>query len=408
MTRIENIQLIINAHFQDINENIKRSGPEYAGEMVSGIAHDLKSKKLYIGYVAGGKVYGNLVLPPKIKINEEWQEIIVDTESKSHRFALAKIMINKKKHILVIAYDLADVIKLRQKLIPVIIKTITISLVVSSLISFFVVFLVSRNLKKFNYAYKQITSGNLNYRIPVRRANDEFSKLARNQNEMMDWIVTLLDTIKNSSSSLAHDLKTPLSRLKIKLQLLLSDEHINSSTKNKLREIDNDIASINNLFQNILTISKAEDKAGSSFERINLSDLINDVIDLFEPLFEENKIECLRDISENSFIKADKQLLSQAILNLLDNATKYAKGHINVKLKEENGRLILMIKDNGAGIEEQYLDKVKEKFFKVESSRSSGGYGLGLSLVDKVAKLHNAEFILENDNGLLAKLVFNA
>lgn len=227
----------------------------------------------------------------------------------------------------------------------------------------------------------------------------------------MEWVATLLSTIKETTNNLAHDLRTPLSRHRLNLESVLYHEDL---PKKAQEDIQNSIAEIDKvikIFNNILSIAKAESKSGvENFTEFSLNDLIIDLTDLFEPLIEEKK-QAINIIIPEKNIKytGEPKLLTQAIYNLIDNAIKYNKpeGTISIELSQINNdkNIEITISDEGAGIPQELSEKVKEKFYRLDASRTTEGLGLGLSLVDSVIKLHNGKFDITNKTNEMGSVI---
>lgn len=251
----------------------------------------------------------------------------------------------------------------------------------------------------------KIMSGNLSERVPITKRNDEFDGLARNLNAMLDRIEQLLQGLKEVTDNVAHDLKTPLTRLRNQAEGALRDT---ASPETKEKALETVIAESDKLIQTfnaLLMIARVEAGAPSgALSEIDVSSIVSDVAELYTPVAEDEGIEITTDIAEGVTLKANRELIGQAMVNLLENAMKYAKpedgsaGQIAVSLKREGGSVVIVVADNGPGIAEADRQRVLERFVRLEKSRSEPGSGLGLALVNAVARLHAGSFRIE-DNG---------
>lgn len=276
-------------------------------------------------------------------------------------------------------------------------------------------FLVSRNvlarLDAINRTSRQIVAGDLAKRIPVSKKGDEFDDLSQHLNRMLDRIERLMRGMREVSDNVAHDLRSPLNRLRSRLELAArhdTDPEMKSDIEAAVEETDCLIATFNSL----LLIAEAE--AGSvreSMEDFDLHEVIEGVSELYEPLSEERGAQLFVNKSEQpASISGNRNLITQALANLVDNAIKYSTpgSKIIVTLEQNQAGLGLVVSDNGPGIPQQDRSRVVERFVRLETSRNSPGTGLGLSLVSAVARLHDAEFTLsDNRPGLRAKLQFS-
>jgi signal transduction histidine kinase len=275
--------------------------------------------------------------------------------------------------------------------------------------------IISRNflarLDVINRTSRQIMRGDLSQRVPVSRAGDEFDVLAGHLNRMLDRIERLLHGMREVSDNVAHDLRSPLNRLRNRLEMAAMRHPPDSDTA---RDIDAAVQETDRLiatFNSLLLIAEAE--AGSvreSMETFSLGEIIEGIGELYSPLADEKRIEFQVDKpSVAATIRGNRNLISQAVANLVDNAIKYtpSEGRVAVSLEPSADGPALVVADTGPGIPQEERQRVTERFVRLESSRNSPGTGLGLSLVAAVARLHDAELVLEDNRpGLRAALRF--
>ena len=275
--------------------------------------------------------------------------------------------------------------------------------------------LVSRNflarLDVINRTSRQIIDGDLSRRVPVTRAGDEFDDLSGHLNRMLDRIERLMRGMREVSDNVAHDLRSPLNRLRNRLELAAMRQPPDSETAHDIEAAVEETDRLIGTFNALLLI--AETEAGSvreTMEIFNLNDVIEGVSELYGPLAEENRLRfSVKKPAERSIIHGNRNLISQALANLIDNAIKYtpAGGRVTVALERTDDGPKLIVADNGPGIPPEQRTRVTERFVRLESSRNSPGTGLGLSLVAAVARLHEAGLSFDdNGPGLRATLVF--
>lgn len=275
---------------------------------------------------------------------------------------------------------------------------------------------VLRRIDTIQQTSTKIMSGNLSERVPVTRRNDEFDALATNLNAMLDRIEQLLQGLKEVTDNVAHDLKTPLTRLRNQAEAALRDT---ASVETREQALENVIAESDRLIQTfnaLLMIARVEAGAPSgALSEINISEIVADVAELYGPVAEDEGIAVETRIAEGVTLKANRELIGQAMVNLLENAMKYARpedgksGRIDVSLSNEGDRVCISVADNGPGIPDSDRKRVLERFVRLEKSRSEPGSGLGLSLVNAVARLHGGTFRIEdNAPGVRAVLEFPA
>jgi signal transduction histidine kinase len=251
----------------------------------------------------------------------------------------------------------------------------------------------------------KIMSGNLSERVPITRRNDEFDGLARNLNAMLDRIEQLLQGLKEVTDNVAHDLKTPLTRLRNQAESALRDTASPESREQALETVIAESDRLIQTFNALLMIARVEAGAPSgALSEIDVSAIVADMAELYAPVAEDAGIAVTTDITEGVKLHANRELVGQAMVNLLENAMKYARpedgspGKIAVELRREGGKVVIVVADNGPGIPEPDRQRVLERFVRLEKSRSEAGSGLGLALVNAVARLHGGAFRIE-DNG---------
>lgn len=270
-----------------------------------------------------------------------------------------------------------------------------------------------RRIEAINRTTHRIMAGDLSGRVPRGGGGDEIDRLAGNLNAMLDQIERLMTGMRQVTESVAHDLRTPLSRLRSRVELALiretdDPEVYRGVLQDTILEADRLLAT----FTALLSIAEAESGANrKGLEPVRLADVARLAADLYEPVAEEKGLTLVTDIRAEPTVRGNEQLLAQAVSNLLDNAIKYTP---------EGGRITLLLEgagpgqsarvtvaDNGPGIPADMREKVLERFVRLDAARASPGNGLGLSLVEAVARLHDASLRLEdNEPGLRVGIVF--
>ncbi len=258
----------------------------------------------------------------------------------------------------------------------------------------------------------EIINGDLSQRMVVTKRNDEFDRLSVVLNSMLQRIEQLMQGMREVTDNLAHDLRNPLNRLRNRLEAgsfqKPSGEDFQQLQQDALQDVDDLIKTFNAL----LSIAQAESGVHrDDWGDVNLEQLIGDMGELYEVVAEEEGSQfnyyCMPGLS----VHGNRQLLAQAITNLLDNAVKYTPpgGCIELRAEREHGQVLISVSDSGPGIPEAQQGRVFERFVRLDNARSTPGNGLGLSLVRAVTDLHEAEIRLENRRpGLRVVLVFSA
>lgn len=263
---------------------------------------------------------------------------------------------------------------------------------------------VLRRIDTIRDTSTKIMSGNLSERVPITRRNDEFDGLATNLNAMLDRIEQLLQGLKEVTDNVAHDLKTPLTRLRNKAEAALRDTASEASREEALEAVIVESDRLIQTFNALLMIARVEAGAPSGvLSEINVSEIASDVAELYGPVAEDAGIEVIDRVAPDVRLKANRELIGQAMVNLLENAVKYARpegggsGRIVVELQRDANLVRIVVADNGPGIPEAERKRVLERFVRLEESRSEPGSGLGLALVNAVARLHDGQFRIEDN-----------
>jgi signal transduction histidine kinase len=253
-----------------------------------------------------------------------------------------------------------------------------------------------------------IMAGDLSGRLPVAGSGDELDRLADNVNAMLDRIVALMRGLTEVSDNIAHDLKTPLTRLRNRCEQALrnstSEKDYRAALESTIEESDGLIRT----FDALLMIARAEaGHARDNMTEFDAAEIARDVSELYEPLAEEKGLALKVEAAAPAPVRGNRELVSQALANLVDNAIKYAgpNGKLNgepaeilVKAGNDGDRIVLTVEDRGPGIPEADRDRVVERFVRLDQSRSQPGLGLGLSLASAVAQLHGGELKLEDNH----------
>jgi signal transduction histidine kinase len=274
--------------------------------------------------------------------------------------------------------------------------------------------LMSRNLlvrlDSINTTSRDIMAGDLSRRVPVGTADDEFDALAANLNRMLDRNERLMRGMRDVTDSIAHDLRTPLNRLRNRIDAALRRLPPESAEAGEIESAAVEIDQLIATFNALLLIAEAEaGMAREAMTPVDLREVVEGIAELYSPVAEENGISFVVAPSGAAMIAGNRTLISQALANLVDNAIKYTPSGGTVRITIENTPIGvgLVVADSGMGIPAEDRDRVTERFVRLEASRNSPGSGLGLSLVVAVAKLHDAKFALsDNAPGLKATILF--
>lgn len=304
-----------------------------------------------------------------------------------------------------------------ERFMVIIRKALLIAFVAMAIGAFLIWFFVGRRaldrIRNISKASQKLMDGDLSGRLPVSGSGDEFDRLSEKLNIMLERIEELNTGLRQVSDNIAHDLKTPLTRLRNCAERALSGGRQIGDYRLALENIIAESDQLIRTFNAILMISRIE--AGGSLEHFALMPLcpiIEDAIEFYEPVAEEAGVTLAAGVVFDVKIRLNRELAVQAIFNLIDNAIKYGGspqggGEIHLSMERRKDRVCIVVRDRGAGIPEEMRDKVTERFYRLEKSRTKPGSGIGLSLACAVMKFHGGELVLEDAApGLQAVLAF--
>jgi signal transduction histidine kinase len=365
----------------------------------------------------GSHIAGNLEVLPKVHIKDgEWIDFPITVgkgeSATAHTAHAYHVELRGEDEVLVGR----DVQELRQ-FGDLIRRTLYWALGMAGILGLGGGYMLSRNFLRRVDAITEtshtIMAGDLSRRMPVSGSGDELDRLSASLNEMLSQIERLMLGMKEVSSNVAHDLKTPLTRMRARVESALRNNN-KSDYKGALNQTIEECDGLLRTFNSLLSIAQAE--AGQSREGLQVLDAhqtLSDVFELYEPMVEEAKGTLTIDSNQGLPVRADRQLLAQALTNLIDNALKYGEGadgkgpDINVSGKIEGANVVVSVVDHGKGIPKADRERVRDRFVRLDESRSKPGNGLGLSMVSSVMTLHGGQLQLEDNNpGLKAVLRF--
>ena len=251
---------------------------------------------------------------------------------------------------------------------------------------------------------RAIIAGDMKHRLPVSKNRDELDNLASVLNLMLDKIGSLIENIQQVSNDIAHDLRTPISHLKFRLEEAVKKEFSVEQYNERLTYAIEEVDKILDTFSAMLRISQIESGSRrSAFKPVNLSQIVTSVTEALYPVAEEQGKNIQADIDLDVTLTGDKELLTQLAFNLLDNAILHTpiNTQIKVSLRSSGGQSQFIVADNGPGIAEEYRQRVFQRFYRLEKSRTTPGNGLGLGIVAAIADLHEGTLTLfDNKPGL--------
>jgi len=380
------------------------------------IVVDVRSRRpgssLYLVTTPSGEgLAGNVgSLQPGVLDRPGWLETtyhrLESPEGAEHRALVRVVQLPGGFHLLV-GRDLEE----RERLFGIVVNagqwSLALVIVLGLLGGFFVSRRILSRIDAMTGTAQTIMAGDLSGRLPVAGTGDELDRLAGNVNAMLERIEALMRGLKEVSDNIAHDLKTPLTRLRNRCEQALRSATGEASYRAALESTIAESDDLIRTFDALLMIARAESgQARENMTEFDASEIARDVGELYEPVADEKGIALKIEAGAAAPVRGNRELVSQALANLIDNAIKYAgpNGKVNgvpaeivVKAGNDGERIMLSVADRGPGIPDADRSRVVERFVRLEQSRSELGSGLGLSLAAAVARLHGGELKLEDN-----------
>src|SRR5262245_36185662 len=267
-------------------------------------------------------------------------------------------------------------------------------------------------IESINATSRAIMQSGLSERIPLRGTRDEWDELATNLNSMLARIETLMGEVKQFTDNVAHELRTPITRLRGRLEKSYNSLHDGDAQKAMIGDTIADLDSVQRIFSSLTRISQIEARdRTAAFRTIDLAEVVREVVELFDAAAEEKGGQLNAIGDQCVLITGDRDLLFDAVANLVDNAIKHGReaGRVTVDVRQSDAGAVIAVSDEGPGIPGDEFGNVFKRFYRLERSRPTPGNGLGLSLVAAVARLHGAQIeMLNNAPGLTIQLCFPA
>ena len=365
---------------------------------------------------AGESLVGNVAsLPTGVLDKTGVVETTYQVKGQQRR-ALARIFALSGGFRLLVGHDLAE----SDALAPILWRTLLSSLAWLTAIATIGGLVVARRVlhrvDRISAEARRITEGDLTGRLPVAGTDDELDRLVGSFNAMLDRIAELMAGMKEVSDNVAHDLKTPLTRLRSRAEQALSLDRTADDLREALEKVIDDADGMIRIFNALLMIARAEAGAGrDGMADFDAADVASDVGELYEPAAESEGMVLEGRIEPDLVVHGSRELIGQALANLVDNALKYGRPtngtvpRITISAARRGASVEIAVADCGASLSAEDHRRIAERFVRLENSRTSPGTGLGLSLVAAVTRLHNGEMTIEdNAPGLRIALLLPA
>ncbi|RJG50531.1 sensor histidine kinase [Motilimonas pumila] len=264
---------------------------------------------------------------------------------------------------------------------------------------------VLSRIKQISKLTSEVKAGELHARLPITNKNDEFDHIANQINQMMDEIDELIGSVSSVTDNIAHDLRTPLSRLRIRVEDSLNKDP-QAKDEEWRQELLQELDHIIETFNAMLELSRLEKGvSGTEHKACDLVSITHDVVDLIQPIAEDKQQALSYEHQPSMVLSGDNNLLFRAIYNLVDNAVKYGPEDTEIAVSIADN--IVTISDQGSGIPDEEKEHVFQRLYRLDKSRNSEGFGMGLSIVKAIIQLHHGEIeLFDNDPGLIVKITF--
>ncbi len=370
-------------------------------EVASGVA---RGGALLLVDPTGRKLAGNLVdWPPTLREPTRWTEmrLYAEGEIRAQLYAL-RVMHLPSGHRLIVGTNLEDRERTREALIEALLGAMLLAIPLGMLFGLLVVRITERRARKIGNVATRIASGDFHHRLDDESEGEPFAKVAAAINAMLARIEELVEQLRTVTDALAHDLRSPLTRIRANIEKAAVHAR-EEEQQQALESVSTDIDRMLRLISATLEISRAEAGMGrQQFAEFDLGELLRDICEIYHPLAEERGVSLEVEEPQRIAYLGNRQLIGRAVANLIDNALKYAgEGEICIGASDDNQALELWVSDDGPGVPPELRDDAVRKYRRLEEARTTEGSGLGLAFVRAIARLHDGDIRLEdNDPGL--------
>ena len=404
----DQIDQTVEAEIAGLSEQYRQGGIRRLVETVERRANQPGSSLYLVTTFAGERITGNVAQLPVGVLERpgliETRYARTDGVVAEHR-ALARIFLLPGGFRLLVGRDLEDREALRGLMLRALLTSLGWLVLIGAAGGIFVAMRVLRRVDAMSASAQTIMSGDLTQRLPRTGSGDELDRLATSLNAMLERIGELMKGLQEVSDNIAHDLKTPLTRLRNGVDEALRTAQSPEDYRACLEKVVEESEGLIRVFNALLMIARLESGAGQeSMQDFDVAEVARDVAELYDAVAEEQGVMLTLDVDAPLMMRGGRELIGQALANLVDNAIKYgqpreegAQPVVNIAARRMENRIELTVADRGPGIAAQDRARVLERFVRLEGSRSRPGSGLGLSLASAVARLHHGALRLDDD-----------
>src|SRR3954447_23855344 len=371
-----------------------------SGRRLDAISEHLRQDSRGVQYAGlfgpkGDKIVGNLEqLPPGLKIDESVQSVsIIRTLADGRETRVIRAIAGRMPNAdtLLVGRDVDETREISHVVGQALALGLLPALCLCLLAGAWLSMRAQKRVEEVNQRVQRIIAGELRERLPHRDVDEPFSKLAAIVNGMLDEMETMIHALAGVGNDIAHDLRTPLTRAR----LALERGRTNATTLEQLQAVaDKAIVNVDqslSIITALLRLTEIENSRRSvAFGSVPMNELLREVCEIYEPIAENKNIDLLIDLKDRPTVRGDRDLLFEAVANLVDNAIKFTPegGRVNIELTGADNETIVRVTDTGCGISEHEREAVLRRFYRSDKIRSTPGVGLGLNLVAAIVKLH--------------------
>lgn len=405
------------ARAMDVNIESARTAliAEYRAEGVGGLIEAIGRRQHRSGDELGYALFdardrhvaGDLDLPPPAI---GWADVILNDpeEGRDPARALTTALSNGQR--LVVAADREPLERIDETIFTIFALALAAIGLIGAAGALLLGSYLRRRLSRITLTADAIIGGALDRRVPVGRRADEFDRVGLALNQMLDRIAALVANLRQVSGDIAHDLRTPLGRMRGAMERALVDDAEPAARRAALESAIDQSDKVLQIFEAILRIAEVEEGAARRwFEPVDLGALVADVVEAFQPVADEDRRPIAAMIAPGCVVLGDRRLIGQAVVNLVENALRHTppQTRITVGTIERMTTVALFVADTGLGVPPDQRDRIFQRFVRLESARSTPGHGLGLSMVAAVAAIHGATLEAQDaEPGLSVSLTF--
>lgn len=325
------------------------------------------------------------------RVNFNFERVDDDTDAVVRGRASGRIGRLINGPILLVARDLGDSSVIAGRITRVLWTVAVVGLIVSVISGLLAAGQAARRAEALSNTAREVMAGDLSHRAPVSGVGDEFDELGGAMNAMLDRLQQLMHTTRTAGDAIAHDLRSPLTRLRQRLEVALEQPPSTDADRVALNKALDETDRLLDMFSAVLKLARVEAAGNWRMDRVDATAILRELVEFYEPAAEEQGLTFRGTVEDDLAVRGEPGLFTQAVSNLIENALKYTPtgGNVEVRaIRRADGRIEIDVLDDGPGVPPAERDRVLERFVRLESHRTSPGVGLGLSLVAAVARLH--------------------